>query len=233
MFTPLHDDNPLLHVSYPFVTWALIGVNVLVWLVFQSGAVLASNDYAVATLGLIPAIVNDVVGFPPGYTFVPADFTYVSYAFLHGDMLHLAGNMLFLWVLGDNVEDAMGHGRYLIFYLCCAALAGLAHESVQPASQAPLIGASGAMAGIIAAYLILHPRIMMWGLAFTTIPLRIPAALWLAGWFLLQLFGIFSDTGDSGISVAYMAHIGGFAAGALLVFFFKRAAVPLFDGMGR
>ncbi len=226
MFVPLHDDNPLEHVDAPYVNWGLITINMLVWLVFQSGLVLGTDDYVVASLGLIPAVVNDIAELPAGYTSVPEDFTYITYAFLHGGILHLGSNMLFLWVLGDNIEDAMGHGRYLTFYLLCAAGAGLAHEVFQPASQAPLIGASGAVAGLIGAYLVLHPRVLMWGLVWNTIPLRIPAALMLGGWFVLQVISIATSASDD---IAYLAHIGGFLCGAVLVFVFKRAEVALFD----
>ena len=107
---------------------------------------------------------------------VPERLTLLSYMFFHGDILHLAGNMLFLWVFGDNVEDAMGHIKFLIFYLACGVIAGLVHAWVVPTSDAPLIGASGAVAGVIAAYLMLHPRVRVWVLALKAIPLRISAA---------------------------------------------------------
>ena len=104
---------------------------------------------------------------------IPEGLTLLTYQFLHGDILHLLSNMLFLWVFGDNVEDAMGHLKYLMFYLLCGIAGGLAHAAMLPASPLPLIGASGAVAGVIAAYLILHPRVLVWVLAFRIIPLHI------------------------------------------------------------
>jgi hypothetical protein len=118
---------------------------------------------------------------------VPEEATYITYAFLHGDIFHLGGNMLFLWVFGDNVEDALGHLRFLLFYLLCAAAGALMHGLLGPDSQVPLIGASGAVAGVVAAYLMLHPRVKVWILAFGRIPLRIPAYIALGLWILFQL----------------------------------------------
>jgi membrane associated rhomboid family serine protease len=134
--------------------------------------------------------------------------------------------MLFLWVFGDNVEDALGHVRYLIFYLLCAVGGAFFHGLVAPDSQAPLIGASGAIAGVVAAYLILHPRVKIWILAFGRIPLRIPAYIALALWIALQ-FVMFAAGGEDQISWA--CHIGGIISGALLVLVLKRSDVPLMD----
>ena len=150
---------------------------------------------------------------------VPEDLTYVSYAFLHADIFHLGGNMLFLWVFGDNVEDALGHLHFLIFYLLCAIAGALLHGMIAPDSQVPLIGASGAIAGVVAAYLILHPRVKIWILAFGRIPLRIPAYITLALWILFQ-FVMFAVAGDDQISWA--CHIGGIIAGAVLVLFLRQ-----------
>ena len=128
--------------------------------------------------------VFDVAELPPKFVVVPEDLTYLTYAFLHADIFHLGGNMLFLWVFGDNVEDALGHFRFLLFYLLCAVGGALFHGIMAPQSEMPLIGASGAVAGIVAAYLILHPRVKIWVLAFGRIPLRIPAWISLAPWIL-------------------------------------------------
>ena len=134
--------------------------------------------------------------------------------------------MLFLWVFGDNVEDAMGHIKYLVFYLVCGVAGGLAHALMLPASKLPLIGASGAVAGVIAAYLILHPRVLVWVLAFRFIPLRISAAWVLGVWVATQLFMVLINQPDQ---VAWWAHIGGMVAGAILILFMRRPGVPLFD----
>jgi hypothetical protein len=146
--------------------------------------------------------------------------------FLHTDVIHLASNMMFLWVFGDNVEDAMGHVKYLAFYLLCGVAAALAQAVMQPTSQLPLMGASGAVAGTIAAYLILHPRVLVWVLAFRVIPLRVTATWILGLWVATQLFMILINRGDQ---VAWWAHIGGVLAGSLLIPLMRRPGIPLFD----
>jgi membrane associated rhomboid family serine protease len=159
---------------------------------------------------------------------VPESVTLLSYMFLHGDIFHLLSNMLFLWVFGDNVEDAMGHTKFLVFFLLCGLAGGLAHAAMQPASKLPLIGASGAVAGVIGAYLLLHPRVLVWVLAFRFIPLKIPAALVLGVWVATQVIMVFvTQAGPE--QVAWWAHIGGFLAGAVLIVLFRRPGVPLLD----
>ena len=174
MFIPLHDANSLKRIKLQYVTIGLIAANVIVFLITVSGS---EQFYAAATYGLgyIPSVAFDTVELPPELIIVPEDLTYVSYAFVHADIFHLGGNMLFLWVFGDNVEDALGHLKFLIFYLLCAAAGAAFHGLVAPDSQIPLIGASGAIAGVVTAYLILHPRVKIWVLAFARIPLRLPA----------------------------------------------------------
>ena len=146
--------------------------------------------------------------------------------FLHGDILHLSSNMLFLWVFGDNVEDAMGHIKFLSSICCAASPADWRMPRCCPTSKLPLIGASGAVAGVIAAYLILHPRVMVWVLAFRFIPLRISAAWVLGFWVLTQFAMVLLNQADQ---VAWWAHIGGMVAGAILILFMRRPGVPLFD----
>ena len=157
---------------------------------------------------------------------VPEGATLLTYTFFHADFLHLASNMLFLWVFGDNIEDAVGHLRFLVFYLACGAVAGLVHAWMLPNAWVPLIGASGAVAGIIAAYLVLHPRVRVWVLAFRVIPLQI-TALWVLGvWAGTQIFMLLFARGDQ---VAWWAHIGGMAAGAALIVVLRRPGVLLLD----
>jgi membrane associated rhomboid family serine protease len=161
---------------------------------------------------------------------VPESFTLVTYMFLHGDPFHLLGNMLFLWVFGDNVEDALGHLRFLAFYLACGIFAGLVHAFVvenwiTTSSGVPLIGASGAVAGVITAYLMLHPHVRVWVLAFRFIPLRISAMFALGAWILSQFVMLaLPNIGP----VAWWAHIGGIVAGGVLVLFMRRPGVALF-----
>ena len=231
MFVPLHDDNVLKSIRFQYVTVALIVINILVYLLeatrLDEGAI---ASFAVVPRELLPAgmldplISADLVA--GDAIRVPEMLTPLTYMFFHGDVLHLAGNMLFLWVFGDNVEDAMGHVRYLVFYLACGIFAALFHSWIAPNSDSPLIGASGAVAGVIAAYIMLHPRVRVWVLAFKAIPLRISAALALGIWIAMQVvMAVLPQAGP----VAWWAHIGGLIAGACLILVLRRPGVALFD----
>jgi len=227
MFIPLHDANSLKHIKLQYVTISLILINVIIWLI--TGPVLAPEAFsnaAVVGLGYIPAVVFDYATLEPGLVLVPDEATYITYAFLHGDFWHLAGNMLFLWVFGDNVEDALGHVRFLIFYLLCAAAGAFLHGLIDVESQAPLIGASGAISGVVAAYFLLHPKVRVWVLVLFRIPLPLPAVIPLAFWIGQQFFMLLIDP-SSGVS--WGAHVGGILAGAVLVVILRRRGVPLFD----
>ncbi len=225
MFIPLHDANSLKHIRLQYVTIGLIAANVLVFLVTAAGGA-GTAQAAVLGLGYIPSVVFDNADLPPEYVLIPETATYLTYAFLHADFWHIAGNMLFLWVFGDNVEDALGHVKFLLFYLACAAAGALFHGLMEPFSQAPLIGASGAVAGVVSAYLLLHPRVRVWILAFGRIPLRIPAWIALIAWIGFQVLMFAAATEEE---VSWAAHIGGIIAGALLVLVMRRPGVPLFD----
>lgn len=211
---PLRDDNP--RRTVPIVTYVLIALNVLAFLWELS---LGSRlEPALSSLAFIPA-----------RYWVPGNwgfdlFTIVASMFLHGGLMHIGSNMLYLWIFGDNVEDRLGHGRYLLFYLLCGFVATFAHAVFSPASRLPAIGASGAIAGVLGAYLILWPHARV----LTLIPIiffitvrELPAVIILGLWFVLQFFnGVGSlgvrDAQDIG-GVAYFAHIGGFLAGMLLI----------------
>jgi membrane associated rhomboid family serine protease len=228
VFIPLSDDNPLRSIRFQWVTVTLIAANVAAF-IWQNAPF---GQTAAASFSFIPSELLQV-GIFGGSAHGPDDgmdvaevYTLLSYMFLHGDILHLASNMLFLWVFGDNVEDAMGHFRFLAFYLMCGVCGALAHAVAMPASKLPLIGASGAVAGVIAAYLMLHPRVMVWVLAFRFIPLKISAAWVLGVWVATQLLMVLLNQADQ---IAWWAHIGGMAAGAVLILFMRRPDVPLFD----
>ncbi|WP_439543136.1 rhomboid family intramembrane serine protease [Hyphomicrobium sp.] len=230
MFVPLHDENTLKSIRFQFVTLAIIVINIAIYLLEATRL----EDVAIASFAIIPSELFDTSLFPiateaAGPAF-PERLTLLSYMFFHGDILHLAGNMLFLWVFGDNVEDALGHVKFLFFYLACGVAGGLLHAWIEPTSGVPLIGASGAVAGVIAAYLMLHPRVRVWVLALKAIPLRISAAFALGIWILIQVVMVFlPQVGPT----AWWAHIGGLLAGAVLVVFLRRPGVPLFDrGLG-
>ena len=219
---PLRDDNP--RRTFPAVNYLLIGVNVLAFFWELSRGEALQND--LFRIAFIPARF-----WLPG-NFVPDILTIVISMFLHGGLLHIGSNMLYLWIFGDNIEDRLGHGKYLVFYLLCGFLATYAHAFFSPGSRIPAIGASGAIAGVLGAYLILYPHARV----LTVIPIfffitvrELPAIFLLVIWFVLQLFsGVGSlgvpDAQDMG-GVAYFAHIGGFVAGMVLI--------GLFGGFGR
>ncbi|WP_416797121.1 rhomboid family intramembrane serine protease [Ciceribacter azotifigens] len=226
MFVPLHDRNGLKHIKRQYVTHGLIVLNVAIWLLTGP---LATEDLVQASvlgLGFIPAVVFGSAVLDPSLVLVPSQLTSITYAFLHGNVVHLATNMLFLWVFGDNVEDALGHVRFLLFYLLCAVAGAFAHGALVPTSQSPLIGASGAIAGVVSAYVLLHPRVRIWVLVFFRFPLPLPAFIPLLFWIGQQFWMLGLSQDDN---VSWGAHVGGIAAGALLVIFMRRPGVPLFD----
>lgn len=217
MFVPLHDNTPLKVIRFQYVTGALIVINVIAFL--MTGAFTSEQTlWAVATgFGIVPVELLHVVDAGPFNNPVPEPLTLITYQFLHGGWMHLLSNMAFLWVFADNVEDAFGHFGFLLFYLLCGIAAGLLHTFMQPDSGAPLIGASGAVSGVLAAYLLLYPKARVWILLFMRIPLPISAFWALSGWFALQLISIFISSEDE-LQVAWWAHIGGFLAGLILTF---------------
>ena len=149
----------------------------------------------------------------------------ITYQFMHGGWLHIGSNMLYLWVFGDNIEDRVGHGKYLLFYLLVGSLAGFAQIAIEPGSMVPIIGASGAVAGVLGAYLISCPRARVLALIplFVIFTLaEIPAVIFLGFWFILQIFSGIASIGAAGVSVAFWAHIGGFVAGLVLVSLFGK-----------
>jgi membrane associated rhomboid family serine protease len=231
MLVPLHDlDNPISHIKRPYVNWALIAANVIVFVALQSGLVIDARvgEVLAVLAGVIPFEITTSGQVIPDARFVPETLTLLTYMFLHANWLHLGGNMLFLWILGDNVEDSMGHGRYLVFYLLCGVAGGLGHVLINPQSADPLIGASGAIAGIVVAYLFLHPGVHLWCL-LGRFPMRLRAKYALGGWAVMQLaFAILLANDDT----AWWAHVGGMAAGALLIVAMRRPGVPLFGRTG-
>lgn len=228
MFIPLRDENSLKSIPFQYVTVALIALNILVYLLEVGGM----NESAIASFGVTPrmlfggAPLTSEGALPTEGLHFAEGTTLLTYMFFHADIFHLFGNMLFLWVFGDNVEDAMGHVKFLFFYLACGVFAALFHSWMLPDSELPLIGASGAVAGVIAAYLMLHPHVGVWVLAFKIIPLRITAGLALGIWIAFQV--VMVAVADAG-PTAWWAHIGGLIAGAVLVVVLRRPGVRLFD----
>ena len=225
-FIPVHDGKALSHIAWPYVTWGLIAVNVLVFVFGQAGGFSQASEASVISFGLIPAVFNDYRDLAD-YGEVHEHLTLLTYAFFHGDFWHLVGNMVFLYVFADNVEDALGHVRFLVFYLLCALVAGYAYVLSAPQSLDPVIGASGAVAGVIAAYFMLYPAQKVWVLFFGRIPLRLNALWVLGAWIVLQVYSVIAAGPEE--QVAWWTHIGGLIAGAVLVVFMRRPGVPLFD----
>jgi membrane associated rhomboid family serine protease len=229
---PIRDENP--HFLTPVVTVALIAANVLCWALLQGFGSEAPLVRSVCELGLIPGELLQRLpagtAFPlgPDSTCViqpdPAWSTLVTSMFLHGGWLHLIGNMWFLWIFGNNVEDSMGHARFVAFYLL-SGLAAAAFQIVsQPDSGVPMVGASGAIGGVMGGYVVLYPRVRIQMLVIFGIFIRtiaVPASFMLGYWFLLQLFGGAVSLGRAGGGVAFWAHVGGFVAGAVLVLLFR------------
>ncbi len=230
MLLPLKDDNPLKRIPFQYVTVAFIGICVLVFLL-QLSLGETGGRKAIVSFGAIPSVLFGSRSLPPELAMIPAPLTVITSMFMHGGWMHLIGNMLFLWVLGDNVEDAMGHGRFIVFYVLCGIAAALTHAGLDPQSTTPMIGASGAISGVIGAYLILHPKAQILTLAFRFF-IHIPAFIMLGIWIGLQVINVSmaSDTGGGG--VAWWAHIGGLIAGCILIAPMRHKSVPLFDGLG-
>lgn len=235
MFFPYKDDNPT--EITPTVTIGIIALNALVWIVFQGAG--SAHALAASTcewglipgevLGRLPAGVSVSLGqgFECVTTGTPNYLSVFTSMFLHGSWFHILGNMWFLWIFGNNIEDVMGHGRFSVFYLLSGIAAAAAQSFSNPHSAVPMIGASGAISGVMGAYLVLFPKIRVHTLVFlgffiTTI--AVPAYLMLVYWFVIQVLGGLPALGggaDSG-GVAFFAHVGGFASGVVLVKGFLR-----------
>jgi len=224
---PLHDDNPTERT--PFVTIAFIVSCILVFL-YQAAVPQQQGEIFVFQYGAIPALLFGEADLPATMSIaIPAYATLITSMFLHGGWMHLLGNMLYLWVFGNNVEDVMGHARFLVFYLTCGVLAALSHAITDPSSTIPMVGASGAISGVLGAYILLFPRahvlVFMPGIGMT----RIAAGIVLGMWFFMQLLSGGMSMGSTGGGVAFFAHIGGFVAGMVLIGLFKRPEVPFFS----
>jgi membrane associated rhomboid family serine protease len=230
---PYRDENP--SVLRPVVTVGLILANLVVWVLVQGMGTPVALGASVCELGLIP---GDLLGrLPEGYAIPIGEQmacvveagrpwqTLFTSMFLHGGWLHLIGNLWFLWVFGNNVEDAMGHVRFFIFYVLCGVAAAVAQVIVDPASPVPMVGASGAISGVMGAYAVLYPRVKIHTLVVLVVlffRVAVPAWVMLGYWFLLQLLS--TGMGEVG-GVAFWAHIGGFLAGVLLIYPFRSQAL--------
>jgi membrane associated rhomboid family serine protease len=224
---PLRDINPT--ERFAIVTLVLIVLNSIVF-VYELTLGDAAGKLFIQSFALVPQRL-----FSPGMvtgSAVPAAATLFTSQFLHGGFLHVAGNMLYLWIFGNNVEDAMGRVRFVLFYLLCGVIAAYAHALMNSASLTPMIGASGAVAGVLGAYFLLYPRARVVTLIFFGFyirPVELPAMAVLGFWFVLQFLNALVTTG-SAVGVAWYAHIAGFSAGMLLIGLFKRSDVAFGGG---
>ncbi len=213
MFIPYRDVNP--SGTIPYVTAGLIALNALVFLAEITAARPAE---LFMSYGLTPGVF--VSSWRTGGVVSHALVPLFTNLFMHAGWMHIAVNMLYLWIFGDNVEDRLGRAEFLVFYLITGIMASLAHVVVVPGSGVPLVGASGAISGLLGAYVICFPRARVWVLVFFR-PVEIRAAWFIGIWFALQLIlGVFDAKSGGGGGVAYMAHIGGFVVGVILIFLF-------------
>ena len=226
---PLHDDNPT-HIR-PIVTITFMVICILVFL-WQTSLGPDLGQQMVFSLGVIPSVLLDRATLPPELMAIPAELTVFTSMFMHGGFMHLGGNMLYLWIFGNNVEDSMGHFKFIVFYFLCG-IAAVAGQILQnPDSQIPMIGASGAISGILGAYLLIYPKarvLVVLPLGFYPLLLRLPAVLVLGAWFVIQIASSLMSDPEAG-GVAWYAHIGGFIAGMILIWFFKDSGVQMFHG---
>ena len=227
MILPIKNDNPT--ITRPWVTLSIVAINSIV---FLYSYLLGTHGFDVFTqrMGLIPfEITHAVDAVSP--TPIPLYLTIFSAMFMHGGLMHLGGNLLYLWIFGNNVVDSMGHGMFVVFYLLCGSLAALVQVFSDPTSNIPMVGASGAVAGTLGAYLLLHPRARILTFVFLGIFwtfIRLPALVVLLGWIALQIFNALGTQPGTG-GVAWLAHVGGFFSGAILIGLFKYRSVSFFN----
>lgn len=226
---PLRDINPTERFSV--VTAFFIAVNIAVF-IYELSLGTGARDAFVSSFALIPQRLFFPQAAVPGA--VPVEATMFTSMFMHGGFLHIAGNMLYLWIFGNNVEDSMGRMRFIVFYFFCGIIAAYSHALANTSSVVPMIGASGAISGVLGAYLMLYPRarvltLVAFGLYVRTVEL--PAMFVLGFWFVLQFLSALVSAG-TGEGVAWYAHVGGFVAGMALIGLFKRKTVP-FGGRKR
>lgn len=203
--------------SFPFINVAIIIINFLVFFLELSLEQYELNQFFYV-FGVVPAEVLNTIF--TGAPMEPVFLSFISAMFVHGGWVHILGNMWYLWIFGDNVEDRLGHFGYLLFYLAVGVVAGIVHVMANPTSTVPVIGASGAVAGILGAYFFLFPRSRILSLVpifvFLTL-VEIPAVIFIGIWFLIQVFNTLGSLGGTASTVAWWAHVGGFIAGAALV----------------
>jgi membrane associated rhomboid family serine protease len=226
IFVPVWDQNYLKSVRFQYVTIALILLNILIFFAVN----LASfRDFSevVAEFALVP---NDFLPWTKFFPLRPEHATFITYMFLHGGFFHLMANMIFMFVFADNVEDAMGHVRFIVFFVLCGIAAAFAHIALTSQTASPLIGASGAVSGVLGAYLLLHPHALVWVILplpkIIFVPLRFPAWIVIFAWIAAQISSGFLFPAAS---TAWWSHLGGFLAGIFLILIMRRPSAHLFS----
>ncbi len=221
MVMPLYDDNPFTRPTMPVVTWGLIAVNVLVFL-FQAGAPDEAVEWMTMSFGFTPAaFAHDAPQIGP----LPSVLTLLTSMFIHGGLGHLLGNMLYLFIFGDDIEEVLGRLRFVVFYLASGVLSTLVYFAINVHSDVTLIGASGAISAILAAYLLLRPCAKVTALVLR-FPVRVRAYWVIGGWIVLQVISLLANEKDG---VAHVAHGGGLVAGVVLFALMRPAGVTLFE----
>lgn len=229
---PIRDDNP--PILTPYVTYAIVVLNSLAWIFVQGMGTDPQLFASICRFGLIPGDVlqnlpdGAQVPLAPGVYCTPGDFpawvTPLTSMFMHGGWLHIIGNMWFMWIFGNNVEDAMGHFRFAVFYILCGLAAAALQVAAAPESAIPMVGASGAIGGVMGAYILFYPRVrvhLLLVLGFFITTVAVPAVLMLGYWFVLQVLSGVANVDTDGGGVAFWAHVGGFVAGMALAFLFR------------
>ena len=227
-FLPLFDNNPTL--TRPLITWMIIALCICGFIWQESLDSNAAHNI-VYQLGFVPAVFFTPASLPANMSLVPTWSTIFTSMFLHGGWMHIGANMLYLWIFGDNVEASMGRLKFVLFYLLCGGAAAMAQAALDPGSTIPMIGASGGIAGVLGAYLMLHPKaaircffLILIFFRFINLPAWLVLGVWIGG----QFVAVPQALNETGGGVAYMAHIGGFLAGMALIPFFKYRHVALF-----
>lgn len=218
-FFPISDINKT--KNKPILSWMVIVCCILIF-IYQQNLDYHSKQTTILTFGMIPSVIFNIKQLSDELVIIPSYMTLVSSMFLHGGWMHLIGNMTYLYIFGDNIEDKLGKIKFIIFYISCGIFAGLCQALIDVNSEIPMIGASGAISGILGAYLILFPKkdikVFFWFFIFIKI-FRIPAMFVIGGWIFIQFFSLNSSEESN---IAYLAHIGGFIAGIILIIIFRK-----------
>lgn len=221
---PIRDDNPQLLT--PYATYGIVIVNIAAWIFLQGLGQEPGLSGSVCTFGLIPGELLQLSSANPGLCVIGDSswYTTITSMFMHGSWMHILGNMWFLWIFGNNVEDAMGPVRFVAFYLLCGLAAAAAQVAADPSSPIPMVGASGAIGGVMGAYIFLYPHVrvhMLLILVIYVTTIAVPAWLMLGYWILVQTLGGLASQGSEGGGVAFWAHVGGFVAGIAFIYVFR------------